>query len=472
MHASRKSHRAVSFPLLRSLRVLGCVLALAQVCTSQEPGTTAIEGLVTALHAPAGFDVNGAFVATSPDTKYGVLRANSGAAEDSLKDAIRVGAYVRATGTRSGDTLNARFVLVRDDADLKLEGFGLIDKVLSPEPEFVFQADGYRIRIAADTQLAYHGGLKSLADVKPDTWIKYAGKRDNAGVLVAADAEFFSGRLLRKSTRSAERQQAELREYASQLVSLGRGGLIDAGGHLVTRRKKLRLGDFGGACGWHRVAADQPLQLRVRTVGAALVPAFLRQLKPDDPEQIAFRFYVIDDSKAHSEIDCSEGLILIPRQAVERLQNDSQLAAILADGVAFNLQIRSARVLAKYNELLSAERAGYLEATFIPGLDIATETVPAVARPETEWQMQQQRARVALTLMADAGYDPWQAPEAWRLLAPPTPGGDPKSPRYPARGSYQLSVLYPQYCQRAAAPAAKPPASGDIPTPVGDPPNR
>ena len=37
---------------------------------------------------------------------------------------------------------------------------------------------------------------------------------------------------------------------------------------------------------------------------------------------------------------------------------------------------------------------------------------------EFELHFMRERARMALGVMADAGYDPWQAPEAWRLMDP------------------------------------------------------
>jgi hypothetical protein len=43
--------------------------------------------------------------------------------------------------------------------------------------------------------------------------------------------------------------------------------------------------------------------------------------------------------------------------------------------------------------------------------------------------------------MADAGYDPRQAPEAWRLLAPKKMPKDPSLLKYPSRAGYQLSFL-------------------------------
>ena len=67
---------------------------------------------------------------------------------------------------------------------------------------------------------------------------------------------------------------------------------------------------------------------------------YQKQLAADDPSKIQFQFYAIDEPKIRSDVFCNEGLVLVPRQVVQRLKNDDQLAAVLADGVAFGLQRR------------------------------------------------------------------------------------------------------------------------------------
>jgi hypothetical protein len=73
--------------------------------------------------------------------------------------------------------------------------------------------------------------------------------------------------------------------------------------------------------------------------------------------------------------------------------------------------------------------------------------------------MQQDRGRVALSLMANAGYDdPWQAPEAWRLAAAKKLPANLDSFKYPDLSSDQLSVLdlpyKPETANQSAGAAA------------------
>ena len=55
--------------------------------------------------------------------------------------------------------------------------------------------------------------------------------------------------------------------------------------------------------------------------------------------------------------------------------------------------------------------------------------------------MQEQRGRMAVVFMADAGFDPWQAPETWRRLAPAQLPQNLSKVKYPARSIYQFEIL-------------------------------
>jgi hypothetical protein len=91
------------------------------------------------------------------------------------------------------------------------------------------------------------------------------------------------------------------------------------------------------------------------------------------------------------------------------------------------------------------------------GLDLAFGEALTGAHPNTKDQLlaEEQRGRVALALMADAGYDPWQAPEAWRLLWPKSLPKDLGALKYPNRSGYQFSILSLQYNGGKAARGAE-----------------
>ncbi|MFZ0746292.1 MAG: DUF5666 domain-containing protein [Terracidiphilus sp.] len=444
-------------PLLPSI-LMTAFFAVSALVFSQnmaaQPGSgRLLDGYITAVHAPDGFDVNGTSVTTSSSTEYGLIGGKAIASDD-VKDALRVGAYVQVSGPKAAGAINAYQVLVRDNWDKRLEGLGLIDRVISAGSEPVFQADGYRVRITPATNVTYRGDLKTLADVGTGMWLRYAGKRDKTGDLVATQAAFIRVKP-GKVKASSQPGTASVNNNAIP----GKDMIIDANGMLLPSHSKQRMSDAGGWCGWHKVPGDQALQERVRRVGMSVVPAYQKQLAADDPSKIQFQFYAIDEPKIRSDVFCNEGLVLVPRQVVQRLKNDDQLAAVLADGVAFGLQRRLAKLIVQFREVLGAEIVGEMTGIFVPGVSLATHfgvglatyAGTEAAENEIALKMERQRGRVSLALMADAGYDPWQAPDAWRLLASKHLPRNTNSLKYPDHSGYLLGILSLQYKQPADA---------------------
>jgi hypothetical protein len=429
--------------------MIGGTALFSQSPAAQSKPTPAIEGYITAVHPHTGFDVNGTPVTTSPATTYQLIGSKGVKPTDAPKSSLRLGAYVEVMGADGGNQVSADSVVFLKDMDKSIEGFGVVERVIATDPELIVQSDGYRIRIGAGAATKFSGGLKTLADVGPDTWIKYEGTRDKAGLLVAAQAAFVPSRL--RHARPVPRA-----------VSVpGKDSLIDADGNFLSLRTKVRMSDAGGNCGWHRFPADSMLQARVSRVGQSVIPAYQKQLGTDSPSKIYFRFYAVDETRIRSELACNPGLILAPRQVVERLTSDDQLAALLADGVAYNLQLQSGRIAAEFLEIAGAHLAADLALASIPGAFLAADLGSGIAEHELEVKMEEQRGRIALELMSDAGYDPWQAPEAWRLLAPRNLPKDVATIRYPSRSGYQLGILNLQYSadRVSAASTSQPQAS-------------
>jgi len=318
-------------------------------------------------------------------------------------------------------------VLIAGDWNKQIEGFGVIDRIILAGSEPIFQADGYRIRIASTTVTKFASGLKTLADVSTNTWLRYEGRRGPGGVLLASQVTFMRARQFKVMPPEPDPLPTQ-------------PSLIDSRGKLVSTHTKVRLSDAGW-CGWHKVVMDQAMQERVRRVGMRVIPEYQKQLPDDSPSKIHFRIYVVDDPVFREDLECVEGLILVPRQVVERLANDDQLAAIMANGVAYSIEAQSATLRTDILGLQGAELAGDVAGDFVPGVNVGVFVGGLVVNHEIEKRMREQAGRIALTLMADAGFDPRQAPEAWRVLAPKKLPKDRTSLKYPSRAGYQLGIL-------------------------------
>ena len=419
-------------------RCAACVIGLAvfsSVAGGQQERGVAVEGYITALNPPDGFEINGAKVATSTSTGYRLLGEKKSRTDSPLRDDLQIGAYVLVEGPfdRRTKTATARTVVFRDDWDEPVFGVGVIDKVVLGGAEPVIRADGYLIRVSATTKCSFHGGVKSLSDVGANTWLRFQAKRGKDGLLDASSAIFF--RVKAKVAKHVpDAQTAEL-SFVAPDVATNKEGTINMGvlGHP------------------HPILADAALQNRVMRVGASVVPEFQKAMAEDDPFRISFRFYAIDN-----EPSCQEGcvfhggIILISKQSVERLKSDSQLGAVLAECVVNALQRQGAGIVREGFLRLgrtAAEDAG--EIVLDPLFSAPVEISNSIERAELE--RMEQRQRVALALLDDAGYDPWQAPEAWRMLAPKKMPQNVESLKYPFHSAYQLSVLNLEYRRGQAA---------------------
>jgi len=419
---------------------------------AQEPEIPTLRGNITAVQPPDAFDVDGYHVVTSRTTRFFALNGKK-KDQGALRGLIAAGVYVQVIGDkdRRQRLVTARLVKIRDNGERELSGTAVIDRMFSRGARPVFRADGYNFRLASDAEIGFKGNIDAVTDVDTGTWIRYEGTRNESGEVVATKAEFIKVK--------PHKSHGDPAKFA-QVTTFPPGSMIDLDGSFRINLKPDKTEDTpGGECGWYRVPDVPAAQEHVRRVGMSLVPKYQRDLSDDDPAKIPFRFYVVEENNIRSDLFCHEGLVLIPVNVVNRLRNEDQLAAVLADGVAASMQRQQDRMSgAELTTLLALAPA-----IGVGGVALIGEPL---VKHEIGRKMEAQRGRVALSLMADAGYDPWQAPEAWRLLDPRQQPKDPAKLKYPDRAGYQLEILNLQYKRAessgaAAAQAADSPAKPD-----------
>jgi len=459
------------FRQIRCLCLASCLgFALFQSLTgtqaiAQHDLRLPVVGYITSMPSPGTFYVNDLRVTANPKTPLRVVIGDKITDGFPQWDDLQVGAYVEVKGKFDSRTKStgAKAIYLRNDRDRKLFGIGVIDKVISTGSEPVFRADGYIIRITAKTATNFPTDPKNLAAVEANDWLRFEGKRDRDGVVIATHATFLSPKpvefrktlgahedlahgLLPGSARH-KKDPTENPDGSSfrPAINPNTGNRVDFEKTLdqegnLTEDAGIRWGALGG---WHTIPADRALQERVRRVGMSVVPAYQKDLPDDDPSKIHFRFYAIDENDFRGEYCPLTGLILIPRKSVERMANDAQLATVLADGVAYNLQRQAARVASANRLIVGVDVVASTALLLIPAPGawvFVGGPTSAADRPYVE-----ERARISLGLIADAGYDPYQAPEAWRRLAPKHMPQNPDSLPYGDLSGYQLSILNLQY---------------------------
>lgn len=429
----------------RSIRFLCAVLiaaAISPLVRAQEPELPAVRGNITAVQMPDSFDVDGYHVVIMASTRF---FAYQGPKKDDreLRRAVDVGSYVQVIGSknRKEHTVTATQIRIRDDRDSIVSGFGVIDRIVTTGDDTVLNADGNTLRIETKTDLHFSSGLTALDQIVAGAWVHYEGRRNEAGDVHATRVEFVKPKLPKRKVDP---------QSLVQVTAFPPGSIIDFDGRFSVLREKRRMEDAGGACGWYPVPDVDEMQARVRRIGQRLIPQFQRDLPNDDPAKIPFRFYLVQEKHIRTSLFSNDGIVLIPVPVMERMKNEDQLAAVIADGIAANLQRQQARIACDMNLISAAELALYVGVRSGAGFG-AGALGGAIISHEILRKMEQQRGRVALGLMADAGFDPWQAPEAWRLLDPKVPPKDPANVKYPERSGYQLEMLNLQYRSKSAA---------------------
>ncbi len=181
------------------------------------------------------------------------------------------------------------------------------------------------------------------------------------------------------------------------------------------------------------------MQARIDRIGASLVPGYQRALTATDPTKINFRFQLIDEPWSVT-YDLPSGIVLVPIHLVDRMQNDAQVAAILADSIASALEKRDYRDQPAMHATEAAEWATEAGGFFVPGLGLAGLGGNTIAYSTMERHNREQSGRVSLGLLHDAKYDIYQAPLAWWILASKK-SKDLSEIAVPERAKYLYEIL-------------------------------
>jgi hypothetical protein len=428
--------------------LLLCGLLAACAAASHGQDTPVIKGYVTRARSKSDFDVNSVRVLCSGKTRdVSKSVRDAEATVDCPGAPPYVGESLIIHYTERDTSINAVYA-IRIERQKPLpfgetSGSAVIEAAPAEEEtgaqplDLTVRADGYRVRITAKTRIEWNPPFQSLGDVKAGSWIRYKGKLNAAGVLVAASAQIGPNII-----GSGEESLRKKGEYDPSAVSA------------KAKQNFLKDGLAGGCWGWHAMGCDPKkfppfedaaMQARIEKIGKSLVPLYQRALRDSDPARIDFRFQLIDTKLFRDAITLPNGILLIPHQVVERLQNDSQLAAVLAEGIAGALERQQYRTGGK----IKTAYASALAAPFVPYAGLGMSFGGSVAR-DIEMKAMEQRDRVGLALMHEAGYDINQAPMTWWLL-------DPEKPRplsdieMPERAAYLYRILGEVWSNSAAS---------------------
>ncbi len=393
--------------ILIAMRVPFAPLLFCLACAAfpQDQQTTPIlTGYVTRAASGSDFDVNGIRILCDKNTMMGLP---SGAGyRPGCPDDVYIGLRMDVYGHRKKKlhAIVAERLEIKPVPHGEVSGLAVIDAVSGAAAPGTLQirADGYAILIDSGTAVAFKPPLNSLADVMTNVWVEYDARPGHDGVLVARSARFSQNFVTDRE--DAMRAKTDYDPGAVPLDAKQNPVAIAVG--VPPDPKRIPP--------W----PDGAMQDRLTAIGQKLIPSYQRGLAASDPSKIEFRFELTDGKRWPYVLALPSGIILVPHEIVERMENDSQLAEILADGIASVLEKQPYRMRIASAAITSGSVASWAE--FVPVIGgpaalagIGAGTTQAVVIRKEEHQS----GRVSLDLMHDAGYDVTQAPVAWWLLA-------------------------------------------------------
>lgn len=379
---------------------LFCFSAWTQQFETQPP---LFSGYITRAASGSDFDVNGVRVLCG--TKTQIALPGSGDASlvhvGCFQSSPLIGQQVTVYGgwNRYHHTASANRIIVERRRQEEVSGFALVDAAggtSSGAPGATeIRADGYRMLITPQTHMTFQRPLRGIQDVMTNVWVQYNGNTQPNGLLVLRKARFQQNVI----TDHEEALRTKT-EYDPTAVPPS------------AEPDRIRAIDPKRIPPW----PNHEEQTRIESIGQKLVPAWENNLAPSDPSRIAFRFQLTDGKRWPYVMALPSGIILVPHEVVERMENDSQLAAVLADSIACVLEKQSFRMAKPNHAIRNGAIVSLVLFGPIMGGGIAGVEGWAGHSVVTNKEVQQSE-RVSLDLMHDAGYDVDEAPKAWWLLA-------------------------------------------------------
>ena len=405
------------------------VLALFFACLhASAEDQSKVSGYVTKVDPSGAFDLEGVHVTLTPKTEFRVRSADNPLVSTSAAAKYFIGETVDVIGPldRSARNIKAEQVIIVEAKPVKVGGIAIIDAIPqqpSVKGERVLRADGYMLHLNSSTKVNLDPAIHSLEEVTLNQWIEYSGVQQVDGTVLCSYAGIGLNHV-------AQREEKLLQKNAYDPAAVTDSDRQNAASRFFAGTDAKRIPPY----------KNPEMQARVERIGNKLIPAFQRALPETDPTKINFRFQVIDSTTWRDAVALPTGTIVIPRQVVERMQNDDQLAAVLADNIAGAFEKDALRIIPTVRATTAANYAATAADFFVPGIAAASWLAGKRATSTVHNQQQNQSGRVGLDLMHDAGYDITQAPIAWWLLGSAKPEPIDKI-KMPSRAANLYMVL-------------------------------
>ena len=418
-------------PALRPI-ALSFSLLLALV-TAVPAKTVKIRGYVTAINSPTSFEIEDYKITNSSGLILTFEEDEHAAAPTDFKPAdIRVGTDLEITGELNEPTgeLRPQSIKVFLEEGQRLKRTAVIDRLPQiykhPDGSFTgaFFADGQQIRLAPATQVVFRPSraerqalkkagqksstgqdddiglrpLQSLEEIHPNMVLTYEGARQADGGLIASRLEF---------TRN-ELEPGEVKMWKA-LTPYGR----------MPDFQKFKAGEMNiNGVGKYKVVPSADAQRYIQNLGMSVVPLYQRAMAESDPTRIPFRFFLVENKEPNA-FALANGTVVVNSGLFDILENEAQLASVLAHEVAHATQRHAWRQQQYHKGSRTAMKiAGILGSAALgdSSLAAATELIDNAIRNGYSRSLENQADRLGLQYMYEAGYDIREAPRVWQVM--------------------------------------------------------
>jgi hypothetical protein len=342
------------------------------------------------------------------------------------KSEMVTGTKIKINAEKVGSVFNAARIMADGDlSDQSIAGYyERLDKLAEGETAWI---SGQAVRLAPGVIIKGENQWKkktfsSFDDMMLGSFVKLKGKRNSTGIFIANQGEtkpnmFTSGDLkLREAVRTQSAKKLKEMGNPPALVTVDKAGKWgyrddDTGRETTVMTTKVPNGV-------QIKINDKEYQLKslpdyVTDVGNKLIPQYIKDLPDADPAKIQFRFFVkVDDT--FNAFALPDGTIVVHTGLLKTLKNESQLAAVLGHEIAHVTHEHSRRMMANANPWMwavigagvglgqgGAQMANIVASLFL--LDFSRD-------------MEDEADRGGLFYLANAGYDPREAPHVWQQV--------------------------------------------------------
>jgi len=418
-----------------------------------------ILGYITEFYSPTSFEIEDYRITRDESVEFDF--ENQSADISFKKEDLRVGTLVEIRGLFDETTNELRAARVKIDLDQfrQLDVTTILDRkpleLLQTESGWrgLIAADGRRVRIEPDTKVLFRvnqSGKKQVQvqekadrenkkhELNPENkdWYKESKSRGDRSWSSESDAKFVDEEFVPLTSLADVgpgtimtyhgREQADGTVLASK-VEFTRNEMEKAEFDLWKRVKVKETpfnfeankpGELKVGSDKYKVVPNQEVQDYVNRLGQSLVPEYQKALPESNPQKIHFQFRVVQ-AKSFNASCYPSGMIIIHSDVFQLLENEAQLAAVLAHEIAHATQEHAYREMQHNKKRRTALAIGSLVAAGMGYYSVSriltmvnTAMIQGYGRT-----LENQSDRLALQYMADAGYDLREAPRVWKLVA-------------------------------------------------------